>query len=505
MAKKAEIMTVLGWDASAFNRGIKSAGKAVSELATKTAGVGVSMAKWGSAIGAVGGAGFVALSAKAVQAAADMETLQVGFETLLGSADKAKERMNFLAKFAAETPFELEELAKGNRVLELFSKGALSGAAGMKLVGDTASAAQQPFEDVAVWVGRLYDGLQNNRPVGEAMQRLQEMAVFSGQARAEIEKLSGNAAWMKAAEGMGRFTGQMKKQAVTWNGLMSTFGDTIKGLFRSFGQPIMDRLKPILDRIITLTDGFNSKAAEFGRQMADTYAGVINVIAALINDPAKALEGLKLGFLARGEGFMDMLTDGIKKAAMLFGSLFMAAAKDIGNSIKSVFTGEEYESEIGKVMGAFIGGAVGSTKSRDKFSAFISDMNAKGAGLIQELTPSTSGLDSPVINNGYQDKGMIGSSRLDDLIKMQGGRTGASQSVFGRVIQSQGGFAGTQSKPFPFGPGYESQGAKKQDESNNILKETKAILKNMHSTLSSMGAGILSPTTDYGYAEGQSS
>ncbi len=44
-----------------------------------------------------------------------------------------------------------------------------------------------------MWIGRLYDGLQSGRPVGEAMMRLQELGVISGDTRNQIENLQKSA------------------------------------------------------------------------------------------------------------------------------------------------------------------------------------------------------------------------------------------------------------------------------------------------------------------------
>lgn len=136
------------------------------------------------------GVGSAALAfKKSIDAAAGMETLQTSFNVLLGSTQAAKTRMQELARFAADTPFELPQVASASRTLETLTKGALSTGRGLTLVGDVASGTGQSFNEVAVTIGRLYDGLQSGRPVGEAMQRLQELGAISGDTRAQIEAL----------------------------------------------------------------------------------------------------------------------------------------------------------------------------------------------------------------------------------------------------------------------------------------------------------------------------
>ena len=95
-----------------------------------------------------------------IQQAADMEDMKLGFEVLLGSVEAAEARMQSLADFAASTPFQLPEIVTASRQLQVFTKGALATGDGLRLVGDAAAGAGRNFSEVAMWVGRLYDGLQ---------------------------------------------------------------------------------------------------------------------------------------------------------------------------------------------------------------------------------------------------------------------------------------------------------------------------------------------------------
>jgi hypothetical protein len=202
----------------------------MNPLAGAQQALGVMMSGLRSALGPLAaisagllGVGSVAIGfKKAISSAADMEGMQVGFSVLLGSMDAAKKRMAELAKFGAETPFELPEVAAASRTLETLTHGALSTGKGLTLVGDVASATQEPFQELSVHIGRLYDGLMNGRAVGESMMRLTELGAISADARAKIEQLQqsgkkGDSVWQIAANDMGRFSGMMKAQSGTWN------------------------------------------------------------------------------------------------------------------------------------------------------------------------------------------------------------------------------------------------------------------------------------------------
>lgn len=209
----------------------------------------------------------------AVGEAADRETMQTAFIPLLGSVKAAKDRMQELADFAAHTPFQLPEIAAASRTLETLTDGALSTGQGLTMVGDVASGTNTPFEELAVTIGRLYSGLDSGRPVGEAMQRLQEIGAITPGVRAKLEKLQaegkkGSEVWQVAAEDLARFSGGMELQSQTWNGKLSTLSDAWAEVRAQFGTPIMDALKPLLDDGISTIESMAAKAREIGETIA---------------------------------------------------------------------------------------------------------------------------------------------------------------------------------------------------------------------------------------------
>lgn len=243
--------------AQEFRSAIDQAGKSFGDLEKSAGGSlkGVGTASQGL-VGKLGGIGLAlqgvqqiagTLSAAiktALSPSMEMETLQVQFAVLLGGMDSAKTRMQDLTKFANETPFELPEVARASKVLETLTRGALATSDGLRLVGDVAAATGQPFDELATWIGRLYDGLQSGRPVGEALARLQELGVVSGDTRGEIEQLQkegkkGPEVWGVAEKALGKYGGMMEAQSATAAGLASTFEDGVNQVMRDFGDQVL--------------------------------------------------------------------------------------------------------------------------------------------------------------------------------------------------------------------------------------------------------------------------
>lgn len=352
-----------------------------------------------------------------------MEGFVTGFQVLLGSAEAATDRMRELSKFAADTPFELPEVAQASRTLETLTKGALATGKGLTLVGDVAAGTQQPFAEIATWVGRLYDGLQSGRPVGEAMARMQELGVISGETRARIEQLQtagkkGDDVWNVMSAALGRFSGMMKQQSGTWNGLMSTLQDGIAGVFREFGTPILPQLKPILSEGIGLTEQIAAKAREWGAAVADGIALLRGA-----NDVGRLGElvglSLKVGFGEAISFLVDKLADGIValkpvSASALeglelgFASIGFKLGAQIKRSIAEslpdnlAFAGTRQRLEAGAAkddVGARATGILARAKLNDVAGPTIAEMivgdmdEAKGklAALVADLRTATPG------------------------------------------------------------------------------------------------------------------
>lgn len=267
-------------DRSQFDRTLAGVSATAKTWGASIAGNTASAMK--GAISAAGKASIIGLGATAISAgvglggaiakAADMETYKTQFATLLKSAGAAENRMKALAKFAATTPFELPEIAAASKTLETMAGSVLSVGNGLRMVGDIAAGSGMRFEEASMWVGRLYDGLQNNRPVGEALMRLSEVGVISGSVRGKIEALvaagNGLKGWDIATEAFGRFGGSMDALSKTWSGKISSLKDAISGNLVEIGKPIINALKPVLGAFTIVMDNMVPKAKAFGEYLA---------------------------------------------------------------------------------------------------------------------------------------------------------------------------------------------------------------------------------------------
>jgi hypothetical protein len=336
----------------AFTTAAAGAGRALGTLGSAAARTAGLVTKLGAGIGALsGGIGVF----QALTKAADMETLRTAFVPLLGGLAEARERMDELSRFAAATPFELPEIAKASAVLETLTRGALSTGAGLTLVGDVASATNQPFAEIAVTIGRLYDGLQSGRPVGEAAARLQELGAISGDVRGRLEALQkegmkGDEVWAVAADSLSRFSGSMELQSQTWNGKMSTFKDNVGLALAAFGEPIIDQIKPFLDASIEMAGKLAVKAAEFGKKVAETLSMVAE---AWRGGELPGIIGgaLKLGFMEA----VNTLYAGMRGVMAATGQGIVESFRSAVLFFEVLTTGEFWQGMGQAIVGVFLG------------------------------------------------------------------------------------------------------------------------------------------------------
>lgn len=178
------------------------------------------------------------------------QNLESSFEVLLGSKKKARKRIDDLTTFAGSTPFTRDEIYQASRTLQVFTGNALSTGKGLKMVGDVAAGTNSDFSDVALWVGRMYDGMKNHQTIGEATAALQEMGAISGQDRTKLEALAASnkkisQTWPQAMKVFQKYDGLMEKQSDNLGNLMLGVKSFVtNNVFKKLGKGLGDGISP---------------------------------------------------------------------------------------------------------------------------------------------------------------------------------------------------------------------------------------------------------------------
>lgn len=190
------------------------------------------------------------LASKVMSVRGEFQQLEVAFETMLGSAEEANKLMNQLVKTAATTPFDLQSVSQGAKLLLAYGTSADEVNEVLIRLGDIAAGLSIPLGDLVylygttMTQGRMFTqdlrqfqsrGIdmtgELSKQFGIAKDKVGEF-VTAGKVGADAVK---QAIVSMTSEG-GRFAGLMEKQSHTITGQISNIEDAIDMMFNDIGK-----------------------------------------------------------------------------------------------------------------------------------------------------------------------------------------------------------------------------------------------------------------------------
>lgn len=235
---------------------------------------------------------------KPMDIAADFEQTQIAFETMLKSAEKAKQFLKEASEFANKTPFEFPELINSSKLLMAFGFEADKVLDMLKTIGDTASGLGAGSEGIDRITRALGQMQAKGRAQTEELLQLQELGVpanqilqeelgLTGEQIANIGKESIEASKVIDAllRGMEkRFGGMMDNQSRTAKGMISTLKDTLQNsLLRPWGQGLWEGIKPGLEKLTTWIDENQDIIEQWGEAWKKAGANISKWVMARVD------------------------------------------------------------------------------------------------------------------------------------------------------------------------------------------------------------------------------
>jgi tape measure domain-containing protein len=257
----------------------------------------------------------------AFSAAAAFEDLEVSVSSFLGSTKAAADLLGELQEFADKTPFATRDIQEAAGAL--LGAGVRGNVAG--ITKDIAAVAKngQQLKELADALGKgfakgKFQTEELNKFLERGINLLPALEQQTGKAGAELTKaieaglgfedVSAAIASMSREGGM--FFGLLERRSQTFTGLASTLSSVWETVRRTFAQPILDALKPVLQDAIGLVGTFKEAAEKAGKAIG----GVILSTFALIKG-GRLREVFSAGLTLAITGAIDLLMRGMKAAA----------------------------------------------------------------------------------------------------------------------------------------------------------------------------------------------
>lgn len=217
-----------------------------------------------------------------VKVRGEFQQLEVAFNTMLGSEEKATALMQQLTETAAKTPFDLQGVADGARMLLAYGTEAENVNESLIRLGNIAAGLSIPLNDLVylygttMTQGRLYTQ-DLNQFTGRGIPMIRELAKVMGVAEDEIKGLveAGRIGFpevQKVIENMtnegGMFYNLMEEQSKTITGQISNIGDSISMMFNEIGQQSEGIINASLSAVSYLVENYE----QVGRAIAGLVA-----------------------------------------------------------------------------------------------------------------------------------------------------------------------------------------------------------------------------------------
>lgn len=209
-----------------------------------------------------------ALGAAAIKSAADLESLEVSFISLTGSAAGAADMMQNLNEFAAKTPFQVENIANAARQLIASGTEVSKVNEQLQFLGDIAATSGNQIEDIAaifakvnakgkVELENLNSLAENGVPIFKELAEATGLPADSlGAGAVSVEQFNQTLKDMASSGGFAY--GAMDRLSKTTSGQLSTAIDMGKQALAEFGALILPVINQVLQGVIKLAEKFKA-------------------------------------------------------------------------------------------------------------------------------------------------------------------------------------------------------------------------------------------------------
>lgn len=232
-----------------------------------------------------------------VSVRSEIQALEVSFRTLLGSQQASAELMRQMKEFAAATPLQLGDLAKGAQTMLGFNVAAEEIMPMLKAIGDISMGDAQKFQSLTLSfsqmqsVGKLM-GQDLLQMINAGFSPLAVMADKTGKSIGELkEEMSAGAisaemvkqAFIDATSEGGQFFGMLSGQGDTVKGALAQLSGAFTDMFNGIGEQSEGIIKGSVKSLQWLVENYETLGKVLAGIIATygTYKAVMMTVVAL--------------------------------------------------------------------------------------------------------------------------------------------------------------------------------------------------------------------------------
>ena len=259
----------------------------------------------------------------------EVESLNVRFKFLFGSAEEGSKAFDNLAKFAGTVPFSLEEISRASGNLAVVAKDADDLNRVLEITGNVAAVTGLDFETTSSQIQRAFAG---GIGAADLFRERGVRALLGFEAGAKVTAEETIKRFEELFSGDGTFAGATKDLATTLEGTISMIGDKFFNFQKDVAEGFFEELKGEFGDLNEFLEANEQQIEDIAEAIGKNFAGAISktsdtikTLAPAVSNVANALgttiEGFKsLPSFVQTAGIVSVVLFG-KKGALAIGSI----------------------------------------------------------------------------------------------------------------------------------------------------------------------------------------
>ena len=299
--------------------------------------------------GALVGLGAGAVIKGFVDVGKEVESLNIRFKFLFGSAEEGAKAFDNLAKFAGTVPFSLEEISRASGNLAVVAKDADDLNRVLEITGNVAAVTGLDFETTSSQIQRAFAG---GIGAADLFRERGVRALLGFEAGAKVTAEETVKRFEELFSGNGRFAGATNDLATTLEGTISMLGDKFFNFQKDVAEGFFDELKKEFGDLNKFLEQNEQEIENIANTIGGVFATAISKTSSTISTLTPAVQGISgaIGDVING---YNSLPSEVKTAGLigviLFGRQGIAVATAVGLIIDRLQTLAGLNTELSLV------------------------------------------------------------------------------------------------------------------------------------------------------------